>query len=119
MEDRVRINSHLRRLRIPDQGALVAAAGSIGCAARDAISAIVVGSDSTARPCSSHSGKPPRNQYTDLKPLVSATRAALSDFQHSGPLQWKITGLFLSSSWGPAHSSMAGSKATSFRLFSA
>src|SRR5260370_39959896 len=70
---------------------------------------MVVGSDSTASPCSSHSGKPPRNQYTDLKPLVSATRAALYDFQHSAPLQWKITALFLSSSWGPAHSSIAGS----------
>src|SRR5438552_6005497 len=81
------------------QGALVASAGSMGCVARGAVSAIVVGSDSTARPCSSHSGKPPRNQYTDLKPLVSATRAALYDFQHSAPLQWKITGLFLSSSW--------------------
>src|SRR5260370_18389573 len=36
-------------------------------------SAVVTGDDSTASPLLSHSGKPPRNQYTVVKPLDSAT----------------------------------------------
>src|ERR1022692_3279112 len=90
-------------------------AASGGCSAS---SAVVAGDDSTANPLLSHSGKPPRNQYTVVNPLDNATFAALYDFQHSAPLQWKITGLVLSSFSGPAQSSSAGSNATSFKLFS-
>ncbi len=61
---------------------------------------------------------PPRNQYTVLNPRESATCAALYDFQHSGPLQWKITGFARSIASGSANSSAFGSNATSLTLFS-